>query len=93
MAGGAEMKKSLIIFLVAAVFLASAFSAREKIETIEDLNGSNIGVQTAVLYEDLIRDRVPDSTFQYYTMPNDMIYALTSGKVDAYLIEEVSFGV
>ena len=87
------MKKSLIIFLVAAVFLASAFSAREKIETIEDLNGSNIGVQTAVLYEDLIRDRVPDSTFQYYTMPNDMIYALTSGKVDAYLIEEVSFGV
>ena len=86
------MKKSLIIFLVAAVFLASAFSAREKIETIEDLNGSNIGVQTAVLYEDLIRDRVPDSTFQYYTMPNDMIYALTSGKVDAYLIEEVSFG-
>ena len=87
------MKKSLIIFLIAAVFLASAFSAREKIETIEDLNGSNIGVQTAVLYEDLIRDRVPDSTFQYYTMPNDMIYALTSGKVDAYLIEEVSFGV
>ena len=87
------MKKSLIIFLVAAVFLASAFSAREKIETIEDLNGSNIGVQTAVLYEDLIKDRVPDSTFQYYTMPNDMIYALTSGKVDAYLIEEVSFGV
>ena len=49
MAGGAEMKKSLIIFLIAAVFLASAFSAREKIETIEDLNGSNIGVQTAVL--------------------------------------------
>ena len=87
------MKKSLIIFLVAAVFRASAFSAREKIETIEDLNGSNIGVQTAVLYEDLIRDRVPDSTFQYYTMPNDMIYALSSGKVDAYLIEEVSFGV
>ena len=87
------MKKSLILFLVAAVFLASAFSAREKIETIEDLNGSNIGVQTAVLYEGLIRDRVPDSTFQYYTMPNDMIYALTSGKVDAYLIEEVSFGV
>ena len=26
-------------------------------------------------------------------MPNDIIYSLTSGKVDAYLIEEVSFGV
>ena len=87
------MKKILILLLVAVVAVSAVFSAKGKIETIEDLNGSNIGVQTAVLYEDLIRDRVPDTTFQYYTMPNDMIYALTSGKVDAYLIEEVSFGV
>ena len=93
MAGGAEMKKILTLLLIAVVAVSAVFSAKEKIETIEDLNGSNIGVQTAVLYEDLIRDRVPDTTFQYYTMPNDMIYALTSGKVDAYLIEEVSFGV
>ena len=87
------MKKILILLLIAVVAVSAVFSAKGKIETIEDLNGSNIGVQTAVLYEDLIRDRVPDTTFQYYTMPNDMIYALTSGKVDAYLIEEVSFGV
>ena len=93
MAGGAEMKKLLILFILISLVLFSAFSSDGKFETIEDLNGRNIGVQTAVLYEDLIRDRVPDTVFQYYTMPNDMIYALTSGKVDAYLIEEVSFGV
>ena len=93
MAGGAEMKKLLILFILISLVLFSAFSSNGKFETIEDLNGRNIGVQTAVLYEDLIRDRVPDTVFQYYTMPNDMIYALTSGKVDAYLIEEVSFGV
>lgn len=68
-------------------------AAESQYKTIKDLNGRNIGVQTAVLYEELIQDRVPDSTIQYYTMPNDMILALTSGKVDAYLIEEVSFGV
>lgn len=68
-------------------------AAESQYKTIEDLNGRNIGVQTAVLYEELIQNRVPDSTIQYYTMPNDMILALTSGKVDAYLIEEVSFGV
>ena len=87
------MKKLLILFILISLVLFSAFSSNGKFETIEDLNGRNIGVQTAVLYEDLIRDRVPDTVFQYYTMPNDMIYALTSGKVDAYLIEEVSFGV
>ena len=86
------MRKVLLFLLLAAVFTFSA-SAEALYTEIEDLNGKNIGVQTAVLYEELILDRVPDSTIQYYTMPNDMILALQSGKVDAYLIEEVSYGV
>ena len=44
------MKKILTLLFIAAVAVSAVFSAREKIETIEDLNGSNIGVQTAVLY-------------------------------------------
>ena len=87
------MKKILTIIIVLSALVSSLFATKGKIETIEDLNGRNVAVQTAVLYEELIRERVPDTVFQYYTMPNDMIYALTSGKVDAYLIEEVSFGV
>ncbi len=84
--------RKLIAVLIALAVSAAVLSA-ESFKTIEDLNGHDIGVQTAVLYEELIQDRVPDSTFQYYTMPNDMILALKSGKVDAYLIEEVSYGV
>ena len=79
----------LPVMLCRAVSLLSA----AEFSTIEDLNGHGIGVQTAVLYEELIRERVPDTTFQYYTMPNDMILALKSGKIDGYLIEEVSYGV
>lgn len=86
------MRKLAVLLLVMLFASLSVFS-EPKYSTIEDLNGKNIGVQTAVLYEELIQDRVPDSTIQYYTMPNDMILALTSGKVDAYLIEEVSYGV
>ena len=81
-----------IAFITILIAALSVLSAAE-FETIEDLNGHDIGVQTAVLYEELIQDRVPDTTFQYYTMPNDMILALQSGKVDGYLIEEVSYGV
>ena len=76
----------ICLILAAGCLFASQFT------TIEDLDGHDIGVQTAVLYEELITDRVPNSTIQYYTMPNDMILALTSGKIDAYLIEEVSYG-
>ena len=82
------MKKILILLLM-LLSLTSLFA----ISSIDELDGKNIGVQTAVLYEELIMDRLPNATFQYYTMPNDMILALTSGKVDAYLIEQVSFGV
>ena len=81
--------KKLLILLLMLISLTSLFA----ISSIDELDGKNIGVQTAVLYEELIMDRLPNATFQYYTMPNDMILALTSGKVDAYLIEQVSFGV
>ena len=86
------MKKFCLLFAV-FIMLSSFVFAESEFTEIEDLNGHNIGVQTAVLYEELIQDRVPDSTIQYYTMPNDMILALKSGKIDAYLIEEVSYGV
>ena len=86
------MRKTVLLISMLVLALLP-LAAESQNQTIEDLNGRNIGVQTAVLYEELIQDRVPDSTIQYYTMPNDMILALTSGKVDAYLIEEVSFGV
>ena len=80
----------MLLLLCAALF---ATTADGKYETIEDLNGLPIGVQTAVLYEELIQDRVPDTEFQYYTMPTDMILALKSGKVAAYLVEGVGYGV
>lgn len=91
------MKKSayLIIPIVLFLFTMLPLSAAkyDPSTPIEALDGKNIAVQTAVLYEELIQDKVPNTTFQYYTMPNDMIYALTSGKVDAYLIEGVSYGI
>ena len=86
------MRKLSFVF-VSLILLAASLSAASEYSAIEDLDGKNIGVQTAVLYEELIQDRVPNASFQYYTMPNDMILALQSGKVDAYLIEEVSYGV
>lgn len=85
------MRKIITLLLIASVCIFG-LAAKDHL-TIEDFNGENIGVQTAVLYEELIMDRVPDTQFQYYTMPNDMIYALQSGKVSAYLIEEVGYGV
>lgn len=61
------------------------------ITTIDELDGKLVGVQTAVLYEELLLERLPNTVWQYYTMPNDMILALQRKKISAYLIEEVGF--
>ena len=88
--------KKVFVFLMVMLLTVTLFAATvdtSKFEKIEDFNGLPIGVQTAVLYEELIQDRVPDTEFQYYTMPTDMILALKSGKVAAYLVEAVGYGV
>ena len=89
------MKKTLTVLFALLVLCATVFAAVDtsKFTRIEDFNGLPIGVQTAVLYEELIQDRVPDTEFQDYTMPTDMILALKSGKVAAYLVEAVGYGV
>ena len=66
-------------------------SSDGSIKTIKDLDGKRIGVQTGVLYEDLIQDEIQGEEWLYYKMPNDMIPALQSVKIDAYLIEEVGY--
>ena len=89
------MKKFLAALLITLTAVSAAYAAPEGTvdRAIEEFDGKRIGVQTAVLYEELIMDRVPNAHFQWYTMPNDLILALKSGKIDAYLIEEVSYGV
>lgn len=88
------MKKLLVILLALATVLASfacCFAAVSSVEKIDELDGKKIAVQTAVAYEDAVKDRIPKATWDYYTTPNDMILALESNKIDAYLIEEVGF--
>ncbi|HPX70553.1 MAG TPA: ABC transporter substrate-binding protein/permease [Bacillota bacterium] len=94
------MKKKIAALAVCAIFaftlLASAVSAFAaepdgEINTIKDLDGKTIGVQTGVLYEDLIKDEIQDEEWAYFKMPNDMIGALKANKIDAYLIEEVGY--
>lgn len=82
----------LVLFVIGLLLtgtLSTAYAA--EYQTIADLNGKKIGVQTGCLYETHIADKCPDAEIQYFTMPQDMILALNSQKIDAYLIEEVGY--
>lgn len=81
----------LAVFLLFGTVCAYANTAKNGITTIKELDGKQVGVQTAVSYEDAIKDEIPATVWNYFQMPNDMILALESNKIDAYLIEEVGF--
>ena len=98
---GMNKKSALLLALAIAVctvfasfapaFAADEMTPKNGITTIAQLDNKNIGVQTGVLYEDEIKDEIEGEEWLYYKMPNDMIPALESNKIDAYLIEEVGF--
>ncbi|MBR6969837.1 MAG: transporter substrate-binding domain-containing protein, partial [Firmicutes bacterium] len=87
----ALLMTTAVLFGAAVPAFAEQAPTKSGITSIEELNGKDLGVQTGVLYEDHIKDDLEDETWYYYKMPNDMIPALESNKIDAYLIEEVGF--
>ena len=87
----ALLMTAAVLFGAAVPVFAEQAPTKTGITSIEELNGKNLGVQTGVLYEDHIKDDLEGETWYYYKMPNDMIPALESNKIVAYLIEEVGF--
>ena len=87
----ALLMTAAVLFGAAVPVFAEQAPTKSGITSIEELNGKNLGVQTGVLYEDHIKDDLEGETWYYYKMPNDMIPALESNKIVAYLIEEVGF--
>ena len=86
--------RSITMIMISAMLLgmlSPAYAAESAGTAIADYNGKTIGVQTGCLYETHITDECPDAEIQYFTMPQDMILALNSQKIDAYLVEEVGF--
>lgn len=87
----------IVILMLVFPTIVYANTPKNGITRIEQLNGKILGVQTGVLYEESdnagisAKEALPNSTWMYYKMPNDMIPALESNKIDAYLIEEVGF--
>ena len=54
----------LIVLFLSLVAVMPLFADDVTKQSIESFDGKPIGVQTAVLYEELIADRVPNTTFR-----------------------------
>ena len=59
-----------------------------KYSSFDELNGKPIGVQTGTNFDEMVLARMPDAKVLYFNTKADMIGALQTGKIDAYVIDE-----
>ena len=57
-------------------------------DSVDQLNGKNIGAATGTTYDEIVRRRLPDVTFSYYNTCSDMVAAMQSGKIAAFACDE-----
>ena len=81
-----------LLALVSLLFIlvgCASSSTVQQINTVDELNGLRVGVQTGTQYEDALLLRCPDTEIQLFSVANDMLIALEQGKLDAILAEAV----
>ena len=53
-----------------------------------DLGGNRIGVGTGTNFPEIVLQYLPDAEFSYYNTLSDIIVALKSGRIDAFVLDE-----
>ena len=83
----------LALVLMIAVFflLPRAEQSFKRLETLDDLNGCRIGVQTGLNYEDYLAEACPGAECVFFSEYRSMFPALQQGKLDAMLTEDNSY--
>lgn len=80
------------IFAVSVLTVCAAETEKgRKLTAITELTNQRIGVQTGTLYEDCLLESNPDVEIIYYTTGTDLILALEQGKIDGFLVEDISY--
>ena len=60
---------------------------QKSVVTLEDFESATIGILTGTNWDDIAKNRFPDSKRVYYNIMPDMIVAVEQGKIDGYLSE------
>ncbi|MDD4282707.1 MAG: transporter substrate-binding domain-containing protein [Bacilli bacterium] len=83
-------KNSLVFYLLLIVLLITGCNSQNLIEVsnLDDLKNRNVGIYTGSEYDNTLKEKLEDSIPKYYNSYSDLISALKSGKIDAFLTDE-----
>lgn len=70
---------------------SSPEASTDQITDFTQLTTQRVGVQSGALYELSLLEVCPDVEIAYFTAATDMYVALEQGKIDAFLVEDISY--
>ena len=80
---------SLVLAACALLALPRPAWADPEYQTLEQLEGKKVGVGVGTIFDQLIQEKDPQvEDFSYFTTAPDLVVALQSGKVDAFVADE-----
>ena len=56
--------------------------------TVKDYAGKRIGVQTGTVFDEMIKENIPDAEISYYNSYTDLLSALKADKIDGFAADE-----
>lgn len=87
------MKKILSVLICLLIICGCSksnntpLSNKTQITSSDQINGKTIGICTGSVYEKTIRERFPDSNYVYFNTRDELVLALTSNKIDAFITD------
>ncbi len=74
--------------LISAFFMSTGCSKRDKITTLQQLNGKEFALPTGTVADKLVLSKLPNARFKYFNSVMDAALAVKSGKADAVAYDE-----
>ena len=66
----------------------SSVAETPKTLTVKDYAGKKIGVQTGTVFDEMIKENIPDAEINYYNSYTDLLSALKAGIIDGFAADE-----
>ena len=79
-----------LVLLITVLLLSSCANQKESelIESVEQLNGKDLGCMSGSIFDQLIKEKFPDSNIIYFNSRSELLLALTTGKIEGFVSDE-----
>ena len=81
-------KKIILLLFILLAFTGCGSKESTIIESVDELNGRNMGCMSGSIFDKLIEEVFPDSDIIYFGSRSELLLGLTTSKIDGFVSDE-----